>query len=369
MSYDNDIGIANGEELAKANDIFLPGIGWENVDTSNSYLDVTARYDSPRYSLRINNVPCAPVGGLHVITGQPGNGKTNAQAQLIASYLSDTSHGITYNLQAERPNPRVLYVDTEMEKENTMMVNLRVCAMTGREEHTKYDDFDIMVLRNELSAEDRWLKILKGIYEKKPQAVFIDGMIDIVADFNDNKQCQEIIFKCMALATYYDINLWTTIHQNPGTTKMTGHAGSFLERKATDIFQITKDKSTGEVKFTIEQTKARGKDVPKLDFRMTTMGGRFKFAVPETINQDASAPIKQLATFLINNETKFEWPTTKGNIRARLPGMTDAKTKSIDEMIHQGFIVDSGQTKKGNVLFDLDIEKCKEYVGNNALPE
>lgn len=330
---------------------FLPKDGWRDVDISNSFLDVTLKYDSPRYSLRINDVPCAPVGGLHVITGQPGNGKTNAQAQLIAAYLGDTSHGITYNLQVERPNPKVLYVDTEMEKENTMMVNLRVCAMTERSEHTKYEDFDIMVLRNELSAEDRWLKILKAIYEKQPQAVFIDGMIDIVADFNDNRQCQEIIFKCMALATYYDINLWTTIHQNPGTTKMTGHAGSFLERKATDIFQITKDKSTGEIKFIIEQTKARGKDVPQLCFRMTTLGGHYPFAVPETINQDATAPILELARFLKANEDVIQWPTSKNKLQQRRAGGTEKQRKDVQAMIDNNFLSETQ-------------EKIKE-LGNN----
>lgn len=353
--------VETAEDIAKRNNQFLPELNWQEVDVSKNYLDVTLQYDSPRYSLLINNTPCAPVGGLHVITGQPGNGKTNAQSQIIAAYLGDTSHNMAYNL-ADRPEPKVLYVDTEMEPENTMMVNLRVCAMTEREYHKKYEDFDILVLRNELSAEDRWLKILKAIYEKQPNAVFIDGMIDIVADFNDNRQCQEIIFKCMALATYYDINLWTTIHQNPGTTKMTGHAGSFLERKATDIFQITKDKSSGEILFLIEQTKARGKDVPEVRFRMSTMAGKYPFAIPETINQDASTAIKQLATFLINNESKFTWPVSKKELKDRMVGGTNQKAKNVDIMVEQGFITESDKKRGGYPAWDFNKSKCEEFL-------
>lgn len=363
----NNSNIISTDQLATAADyenLFLPKEGWVDVDVSKSYLDVTQKYDSPRYSLLINGVPCAPVGGMHVITGQPGHGKTNTQAQFIAAYLGDTSHGIEYNLGDTRPNPKVLYIDTEMEPENTMMVNLRVCAMCGRDYHTKYDDFDILVLRNEVSAEDRWLKILKSIYEKKPDVVFIDGMIDIVADFNDNKQCQELIFKCMALATHYDINLWCTIHQNPNTDKLTGHAGSFLQRKATDIYQTKKEKNVdGNVTFTITQIKARGKDVPDLKFRIHDWGGRYAFGVPETLNAEQSSPDKTLATFLINNESVFKWPVSKKDIKERMPGLSAAKTKNVDLMIDKGMLVDSGEKKGGYPTYNLDLSKCKEFAG------
>lgn len=351
--------------LATAEDnenLFLPKEGWLEADTSGNYLDVTLNYDSPRFSLLISNVPCAPVGGLHVITGQPGHGKTNTQAQIIAAYLGDSGHNMVYNLD-DKPHPKVLYVDTEMEPENTMMLNLRVCAMTGREFHTKYNDFALLVLRNEVSAEDRWLKILKAIYEQRPNVVFIDGMIDIVADFNDNRQCQELIFKCMAMAVHYDINLWCTIHQNPNSDKMTGHQGSFLQRKATDIFQTKKDKTVEGVTFTISHIKARGKDVPDMKFKIHDWGGKYSFGLPEMLNAEASSDEAILARFLLNNEQAFSWPVSKKDIKDRMTGLQSKKTKDVDIMVTMGMIIPSGEKRGGSPTYNLDHDKCKEVLG------
>lgn len=260
---------------------FLKADEWFDVDITDNMLDVTQSYDLPRFGLTINGVPCAPIGGLHGITGQAGHGKTMSLTMIMAAYLGDTKHGMSFNLGDMIKTPKVLYCDTEMERENTMMVNLRVCAMLGWGFHEPHDNFNIMCLREEVTAEARWKKILKAIYIYKPNVVFIDGLIDIVADFNDNKQCQEIIFRLMAVASHYDISVWTVLHQNPGTTKMVGHAGSFLERKATDIFETKKEKNrdTGDVSFTLMQGKARSKDIPDIKFKVSD--DIYKFGMPE----------------------------------------------------------------------------------------
>ena len=39
---------------------------------------------------------------------------------------------------------------------------------------------------------ERWKLTLKAINELKPTVVFLDGLIDVVGDFNDNKECQAI---------------------------------------------------------------------------------------------------------------------------------------------------------------------------------
>lgn len=285
--------IPTGEELMREQPNFLAEDKWQDVDIEDSMLDVTKEYELPRYGLLIGDTPCAPIGGLHGITGQAGHGKTMTIAMLMAAYLGDKSHGMCYGLDDARPHPTVLYVDTEMEPENTMMVNLRVCAMLGWSFHEIHEEFNIMCLRGETSAENRWKKILKAVYTFKPTVVFIDGLIDIVADFNDNQQCQEIIFKLMAMASHYDMSVWAVLHQNPNSNKMVGHAGSFLERKSTDIFETKKekDKDTGKVTFTIQQKKARGKDID--DFTFTVSDSKFKFGIPEiTIEPTASAITK-----------------------------------------------------------------------------
>ena len=123
---------------------FLKADEWFDVDITDNMLDVTLSYDLPRFGLTINGVPCAPIGGLHGITGQTGHGKTMSLTMIMAAYLGDTKHGMSFNLGDTIKTPKVLYCDTEMERENTMMVNLRVCAMLGWGFHEPHDNFNIM---------------------------------------------------------------------------------------------------------------------------------------------------------------------------------------------------------------------------------
>ena len=138
---------------------------------------------------------------------------------------------------------------------------LRVYEMMGWEKGTEQEQFKILWLREEVKAVERWKLTLKAIYELKPTVVFLDGLIDVVGDFNDNKECQAIIYKCMATASHYGLSMWCLLHENPGSTKMVGHAGSFLERKATDVLKTKKDKESGVVQFEVSQSKARARDL------------------------------------------------------------------------------------------------------------
>jgi hypothetical protein len=139
------------------------------------------------------------------------------------------------------------------------------------------------MLRETTTAQERWQKVLRSIYEKRPTVVFIDGLLDVVNDFNSNEECQRLIYKCMQVASHYGISVWCLVHQNPNTTKLVGHLGSMLERKVTDVFTSKKhiDARTGEVTFTVCQPEARGRDVPKWKFRVLPVGS---YGRPEQID-------------------------------------------------------------------------------------
>lgn len=253
--------IPTGEELEIKPPEFLAADGWIDATLADELLDVTREYPI-RYTLSINGTPFAPLGGLHGMTGQPGHGKTMTLSMVAAAVLGDTTHGMEWLLKDDIPNPRVLYIDTEMERGNTMLVNKRICAMLGWPHNVPDDRLTILCLREVTTAADRWRKVLKAIFIYEPTVVILDGLIDIVADFNDNTDCQELISKCMACASHYDISFWALLHENPGSEKMVGHAGSFLERKASDVMvtKKIKDETTGDVKFEVKNKKVRAKD-------------------------------------------------------------------------------------------------------------
>lgn len=246
--------------------VFLPEDDWMDTDISEDWLDPTDEWETAKNSLYIGDAPVCAQGGLTLLTGQSGNGKTMTLAMMMAAVFR-RKYG-QFELGPDIEAPTILYVDTEMEKYNTQRLMNRVYYLNGWEFKTNKPQFRIIRLRDTVNVKERWRKVLKAIDEVKPTFCFLDGLLDLVEDFNDNKECHLLIRKLMSAATWYDISLVGVIHQNPGGDKMAGHIGSFGERKAITVLATKKDKNGNDIIFKIEQKKARDKDANDLSFRV-----------------------------------------------------------------------------------------------------
>jgi hypothetical protein len=202
------------------------------------------------------------------------------------------------------------------------------------------------MLRETEEADDRWRKTLKAIYEVKPTIVFIDGLLDLVSDFNKNDECQRLIYRCMQVASHYGISVWCLVHQNPGnTTKLVGHLGSMLERKVTDVFCCIKETNdkTGEVTFTVKQTKARGRDVPKWKFRVLPVG---VYGRPEQIDESTDIDdIDLIHQWLRDGQELIKWPATITEIKRIIKecggvGSSDRQQRDVEAAKNRRFIIE-----------------------------
>lgn len=302
MSEENNKIPLPGEPEPKPD--FLQGDDWFQADVSSDFLDFDEPYKPPRYTMEREGVPFADVGELHIISGKPGNGKTGLMSQLEAATLGrqfgntiarDVGHivrdkqGNIINGEDKRPtfqvrSTRILHIDTEQGKDDTIAFKNRVIAMAGVDKQVAKEHFFILRLRDTELAQDRWKKILKAIWTVQPTDIFLDGMLDIVEDYNDQKECQPIIRKCMMLATYYDTSLWAVLHENPMVDKLVGTLGSITQRKVSEIFTVVKVKQSDlkendrradlpDIYFRVKQNKARGRDVNDWLFRYITNEG------------------------------------------------------------------------------------------------
>jgi hypothetical protein len=283
---------------------FLQGDDWFETKVDDDFLDFDEPYRPPRYTMERDGVPFADVGELHIISGKPGNGKTGLMSQLEAATLGrqfgntlarDVGHivrdeqGNIVNGEDHRPvfqvrPTRILHIDTEQGKDDTIAFKNRVISMSGVPKDEAKEHFFILRLRDTELASDRWKKILKAIYVVQPTDIFLDGMLDIVEDYNDQKECQPIIRKCMMLATYYDTSLWAVLHENPLVDKLVGTLGSITQRKVSEIFTVIKVKQADlkpneqrpdlpDIYFRVKQNKARGRDVADWLFQYVTNAG------------------------------------------------------------------------------------------------
>ena len=309
MSDDNNIKIPDWEQtppLAQANQP-------EVYDLTPNWLDYTQHYPEPRYLFEYGGVPFAPLGGIQAITGQKKNGKTFVMCQLMAAALSGDSErmraqlpGLTLHEETRMSlehDPVVLYIDTEMEKLNTVKVVRRIqwlCGWTYEQENT---NLRVLWLRAEESNAVRWGKTKQAILEVKPTVVFLDGIRDVIGDFNDNKESADLVSECMKIATEMNCCIFSVLHENPGSEKMRGHLGTELGNKVTDTFVSVKEKKDNVVTFTVKQVDARGKDVPDWKFMIVDDAG--SLGIPRMID---TAPVQPAAATEKSKElTDDEW--------------------------------------------------------------
>ena len=379
---ENKIPLPTDQDAKPVAPDFLKADEWFEQDVSPYRLDFEKAYEAPRYTLSWNGVPFAPLGGIHAITGQAGNGKTMTLAQFMAAILSGEYGNLKYELSETFPHPRVLYIDTEMEEANTIAVKNRVMTLCGKPINEKNNDFVVVMLREVpetvdkngvkiASSVNRWRMTLKAIYEYKPTAVFIDGLLDVVRDFNDNKECQETIYKCMQVASYYDISVWCIVHQNPGGEKLVGHLGSFLERKVTDVFQTKKDKNdkTGDVTFTVSQKKARGRDVSDWQFRVLPVDswGRPEQLEPQQ-KEEFKHTAEEIKEWIETYQDKVTWPATLTEIRVKIfKEMCDIRSsddlqKCVKIATNRTFLIPQPEHE-----FDEDQKKPKYYLNSEIM--
>ena len=283
---------------------FLQGDDWFDADISGDFLDFDEPYRPPRYTMERDGVPFADVGELHIISGKPGNGKTGLMSQLEAATLgrqfcNTLAREVGHVVRDEKGNivtgddkrplfqvrpTKILHIDTEQGKDDTIAFKNRVISMSGVDKQQAKQHFFILRLRDTETAKERWQKILKAIWEVQPTDIYLDGMLDIVEDYNDQKECQPVIRKCMMLATHYDASLWAVLHENPMVDKLVGTLGSITQRKVSEIFTTIKVKQADlkpndqrpelpDIYFRVKQNKARGKDVADWLFQYVTNAG------------------------------------------------------------------------------------------------
>ena len=293
MNEENKIPLPGEQDAKPPKPDFLQGDDWFDADISGDFLDFDKPYRPPRYTMERDGVPFADVGEIHIISGKPGNGKTGLMAQLIAATLGGrfgntvarkVGHKVNGSDDFHELPTRILYVDTEQGEDDTIGFKNRVISMSGVSKDDAKEHLKILRLRDTELAKDRWRKILKAIWQMQPTDIFLDGMLDIVEDYNDQKECQPIIRKCMMLATHYDTSLWAVLHENPMVDKLVGTLGSITQRKVSEIFTVIKVKQADlkpnekrddlpDIYFRVKQNKARGKDVADWLFQYVTNAG------------------------------------------------------------------------------------------------
>ena len=348
------------------------------------WLDPAVDYPEPHFMFEYNGVGFSPLGGIQAISGQKKNGKTFVLAQLMAVALDKGGRLDEYlpglrtredTIEWLGHEPKVLYCDTEMEQLNTAKVLRRVHWLLEWDLKERSERFFVLWLREVPKTEkatankERWRLIKNAIELVKPDIVFVDGLRDLVNDFNDNSESSAIVGEMMSLASQKQLCIWNVLHYNPkpsndDESKMRGHLGTELGNKVSDTFVSTKkkDAGTGKVTFSVRQQDARGKDVDDWKFEVVDDAGNL--GIPRIINNNANTPSTQgddpndILRWIHEASDTYHWPMTRGDVKKKvfgeIGGQKNKEKQQIDLTIavNMKYLVES-TIKSGNGSYML----------------
>lgn len=341
-------------------------------------LDPREDYPEPYYMLEYNGVPFSTIGGLGAISGQKKNGKSFVLTQLMAAILGNGCERTNLFLPGlkvpERTleylghEPRVLYVDTEMEKLNSAKVLRRVHWLCEWDMKYPNERFNVLWLKNMPKDGDkrpykqRYDLIRLAIDALSPDIVFIDGLRDLLNSINDEESGTQILDELASMAEERHMCIWNALHQNPnGKTddeaKMRGWIGTELGNKVSDTLVSIKSKNASGVTFTVKQQDARGKDLDDWKFEVTDDAGNL--GIPRIIGSGFNLPSKSkevegdnpedIKAWIQEAEKQYEFPMSRKDIKKKVFGAI------------------GGQKNDGRQQIDLTIALNMNYLKESTM--
>ena len=306
---------------------------WEEI--KDWIFDVSKDYPAPFCLLEYNGTGFSRLRNIQAISGQKKHGKTFLVTILMAAILSIENKLLPGLRVPQRTlehlghNPTVLYCDTEMDEADRALVQRRVHYLCGWDFRIPNQRFNILSLTL-CPREKRWDIIKKAIEYFKPDAVFIDGLRDLVTSINNEDMAVQITDEMMRVAAANKCCIWNALHENPNPGKkddidgkMRGWLGTELANKGSDTLVSVKDKdkNTLAVTFKVKQTDARGKDIEPFTFSINgELAG--KIGIPQIIESTTTTATKATHTpeevqkWLEAGKHEIEWPTYLTEIKA-----------------------------------------------------
>lgn len=230
---------------------------------SKYLLDVTQQYAEKECVFEVDGVGFFANGELSAIKGKQKEGKSQTIAILNAANISGGWHRV--KRVADSP-VKTIYFDTEQHPADTSLLCQRTCQLSGTDFDNHYDWLMPYTLREVFEIDELKRIIVSQIIAEKPKLVFIDGVVDLIQDFNEVVESKNVMDWLGTLCSHFNIALVVVLHENKREEdkNMRGHLGTRLSQKATTTLQCSKDKKTGI--FTVSSADTRRKPVNDWSF-------------------------------------------------------------------------------------------------------
>ena len=265
-------------------------------------LDLSLPANEPKFMFSIGGVPTIPQGELVGIKGRAKMGKSQFEYYLIAVMLASASRG---SVKPSQDRYKILLFDTEQSQASLKKCCQRALKFAGLPTD-KNDDRFLPFFMRPLSIEERRKVIADAVEAEKPDIVFIDGVRDLLQDFNSLDQSNDLIQWLLSLTAEHGCTIVSVLHQNKAKDdgNMRGHLGTELLNKLTDCFEVSKK----DGKFLIMCTDSRNVPCGDLAFSINGEGDfRTEEATIEDKNFARAAEIQRVLKLCFKDKASMRY--------------------------------------------------------------
>lgn|SRR5690554_6479050 len=326
-------------------EIHVDVLQFDNIDSFQielkSYMDGKVRRygDYPKIEnlLTIHGSGCFARGNLQAIKAKAKNGKTTALNLVVAGLLAnEATEGL--NIFGKKANAKtVLHIDTEQHVSNVHHKMNIVHKMLGvKRELENYHVFSF----REYSYIERFQFTKDAIDDLKPDLVIIDGIVDLIADFNDPTESKNFISELMKMSSEFNCAIICVLHENKSArdSTMRGHLGTELLNKCSEVYSVNKSNDI----FTVSQTDTRNAPVPEWCFTIGEGGVPTVMEEMHTITKISIRYMEKVTTvnefFMHSENNPISYTDLINELMPRLGLKDSGVRKTIAELLRKGVL-------------------------------
>lgn len=292
-------------------------------------VDLSQQIPEPVALVERGDGQVAHLGDLQMIDGKSKSGKSSVCTAIAAAVLGGDSADCL-GFEGTRDGARVLWIDTEQHPRNSAVMARRILRMAGFPTNQNNPRLAVLSWRGKTPAEQDKL-LFRTARRFRPQLIVLDGITDLVADFNSVEEATSIVTRLMGLAAELDAAILCVLHTNPGgkgvEQKAIGMIGSTLYRKVSIEILVTAEDDTKDARREVRFLKARNGNPEKFWFTIDETGPHLTTPAPAT-----TGSVEKVRS-LIESVLSLDEAVSYGELVSRIVAATGRKERSAKDKI------------------------------------
>jgi KaiC/GvpD/RAD55 family RecA-like ATPase len=329
-------------ELAEIRDSWI-GVDAVRPEWTTAVFDPLSIDEAPDEPsvLTFTGVSVLRTGGLLLLHGPRGSGKSSASEALAASPFAEGADCLGFESDAAR----VLYIDTERSRGDLFNASRRCARRIG----SQPDGLVWRGLKMVERPEDRLAATLELVNEHRPEILIIDHVSDLTASINNETEARLFVRRLSIVAEQRALGAVCVMHPNKGAptgAPARGWLGAEIERKAESVIELERERAAEIRKLRVVKNRGAA-DNAVMSFRWSELEQMHVACDTLPAQPAAVARREGIARAVFTEGDRLTWTEAQSRIqeaqRAAGRGATEGRAKSLlSELIRDGHVHDYG---------------------------